>query len=193
MTTQMTPREIDTALAAAWHEIDKAWEHRGLVANSVFRWAEEERGIRSRYIRKGYVPSLPISEARAELDKLVTAGDERSIMRGKRPSEALAKLDEADARVQAARAVAEELERHYTGWSRFFVVTSSAGHVHASRNCRTTRSSTTFGWLPQLSGKSEAEAVQELGERLCSVCFPSAPIAWQGGTFTRAQAGKLAA
>lgn len=78
-------------------------------------------------------------------------------------------------------------------WNRFFLVTSSAGHVHSSMHCHTCKPTTTYGWLPQLSGKSEEEAVEQLGTVLCSVCFPSAPVAHTGGKITKAKAAKLAA
>lgn len=92
------------------------------------------------------------------------------------------------------------LEAEYNrrgGWSRFFLVTSSQGHIHsttACSTCHTYRSSASFGWLPEVSGKTEAEAVAAHGETLCSVCFPSAPVAWQTGKkITAAQAAKRVA
>lgn len=90
---------------------------------------------------------------------------------------------------------ADELEAVYDAqpWSRFFLVTSSAGHVHSSMHCHTCKQTTTYGWLPQLSGKSEAEAVEQLGTVLCSVCFPTAPVAHTDGKITKAKAAKLAA
>lgn len=81
-----------------------------------------------------------------------------------------------------------KLEELYTGWSRFFLVTSSNGHVHSSMHCSTCRPTTTYGWLPELSGSTEAEAVADLGSNLCSVCFPTAPVEHQGGKLTAAQA-----
>lgn len=69
-------------------------------------------------------------------------------------------------------------EKAYAGWRRFYLVTSSSGHVHSSERCCTChkgRQRTTFALVPYLSGKSEAEAVADLGPALCSVCFPSAP------------------
>lgn len=109
------------------------------------------------------------------------------------PAEAAAKLAE---KCDAAKVAAEEIrkfEEAYTGWSRFFVVTSSAGHIHSSRGCSTCRMTTTFGWLPELSGQTETEAVDEYGSVLCSVCFPSAPVEWQGGKLTKSAAAKAAA
>lgn len=70
-------------------------------------------------------------------------------------------------------------EKAYAGWSRFYLVTSSSGHVHRSTGCCTChkgRQRTRFALVPYLSGKSEAEAVEDLGPALCSVCFPTAPV-----------------
>src|SRR5690606_9099221 len=84
--------------------------------------------------------------------------------------------DEAMARVREAWEAVAEHEKRYTGWPRYFLVTSSAGHVHSSMKCSTCRPETTYAPVVDLSGASEAEAVEELGETLCSVCFPSAPV-----------------
>lgn len=109
-------------------------------------------------------------------------------------AEALAKL------VERETVLADLMEREaaaqaaYTGWSRFFVVTSSAGHVHSSTSCSTCRPTTMYGWLPELSGKDEATAVAELGPTLCTVCFPTAPVDWTAGKkLTAAQAARKAA
>jgi hypothetical protein len=72
--------------------------------------------------------------------------------------------------------------RRRGGWSRFFLVTNNNGHIHSSQSCSTCYWSTQFAWLPALSGKTEAEAVEDQGEILCSVCFPSAPVEWTNGT-----------
>jgi hypothetical protein len=88
-----------------------------------------------------------------------------------------------DAAVAAADAyLAIKLhERQYTGWQRYFLVTSSAGLVHRSVNCSTCnkgRQATTFALLPSCSGRSHEALVAALGPSLCSVCFPDAPVAW---------------
>jgi hypothetical protein len=99
------------------------------------------------------------------------------------------RLDQAEADWVAAvdhqLAVGRELHAHeanYTGWQRFWLVTSSAGRVHASMNCHTCnkgRSDTTFALLPELSGQIVDLLVAALGPVLCSVCFPDAPVEWQ--------------
>lgn len=65
------------------------------------------------------------------------------------------------------------------GWSRFFMV--PGGHIHSSMDCSTCNKNgnlTRFGWLPTLSGSTEAACVAEHGALLCTVCFPSAPVEW---------------
>lgn len=69
-------------------------------------------------------------------------------------------------------------EAEYTrrgGWSRFYLVQNNGGHIHSSQRCNTCYITTQFGWLPSVSGQTEAEAVAEFGAILCTVCFPSAP------------------
>jgi 8-oxo-dGTP pyrophosphatase MutT (NUDIX family)/GNAT superfamily N-acetyltransferase len=63
------------------------------------------------------------------------------------------------------------------GWSRFFLVPD--GHIHSSTACHSCRPTTPFSWLPNLSGKSEGEAVEQHGPHLCTHCFKSAPTEWK--------------
>jgi hypothetical protein len=63
-------------------------------------------------------------------------------------------------------------------WNRFFLVQNNGGHIHSSMSCSTCRYTTRFGWLPQISGQTEAEAVAAHGAILCTVCYPSAPTEW---------------
>lgn len=67
------------------------------------------------------------------------------------------------------------------GWSRFFLVTSSDGHIHRSTGCQTCTLATEFRWLPELSDETEADAVAAHGPLLCTICFPSAPVEWTIG------------
>ena len=84
-------------------------------------------------------------------------------------------------------------EEKYQGWSRFFLVTNTGGHIHSSMACSTCRPTTSFGWLPELSGLDEKAAVDAEGARLCSVCFPDAPVEWQEGYYAQQAAAKAAA
>lgn len=86
-------------------------------------------------------------------------------------------LVKAQAEAAESREQAEPLEAEYNAspWSRFFLVTNQNGHVHSSMHCSTTYPTTQWAWLPSLSGLTEDDAVAEYGEKMCTVCFPSAP------------------
>jgi hypothetical protein len=87
------------------------------------------------------------------------------------------KYDERKVELDAAQADYREKNSQYEGWSRFFLV--PAGHIHSSLSCSTCNKegkSTNFGWLPDLSGLAESDAVKEHGAILCTVCYPSAPV-----------------
>ena len=60
---------------------------------------------------------------------------------------------------------------NYNGWTRFFLVQ----HIHNTTHCSSFRMTTRIGWLPKVSGLTEAEAVKEYSATLCTICFPSAP------------------
>lgn len=86
-------------------------------------------------------------------------------------AEQIAKLNEQAEPLRVA-AVSYD-EAHYEGWNRFFLVK----HIHSSQRCSSFRWNTKIGWLPDVSGLTEAEAVAAHGETLCTICFPSAPVA----------------
>lgn len=100
----------------------------------------------------------------------------------KDPSDAnAARLADARSIRDSVADTVREHESHYTGWSRYFLVTSSSGHVHSSLACSTCYWDTRYAALPELSGLTDADAVAAYGEILCSVCFPDAPVAWTNG------------
>lgn len=104
-------------------------------------------------LKLSYVARSP--ERKAELESIVTQA-----------RAAIAILDET----------AEPLEAIFRAapWSRFFLV--DGGHLHRSRACSSLRWNTRIGWLPEYSGKSEAEIVELAGEACCTICYPSAPV-----------------
>ena len=90
-----------------------------------------------------------------------------------------ARLADARIAVTEANALIHELNAQYTGWTRFFIVRNSNGHVHSSTRCSSCNKmgrATDFGWLVDQAGKTEAEIIELAGEGACSVCFPSAPV-----------------
>lgn len=216
-TSENTPVEIDTALAEAWHAINKAEQQRGYSISSIMHEFGGKRTAlysrdRARYMGDprlvgGSLYERSLDEALTVARDLATGAGEidwsnvtdenrqakLAMSRANDAAEDLAKFDARQADVEAAHAAADAIEDLYQGWSRFFVVTSSPGHIHSSRHCSTCRVTTTYGWLPGLSGSTEAEAVAIHGPALCSVCYPSAPVEMVGGKLTKSQAEKAAA
>lgn len=193
-----TPREIDAALAALYNEMNRVQQRLDTSEYSALI----EAGAKFYYVGRRRVTDMKLADAEQILaaDIAAHADDDKygySLVRGgtsigniRRTVEALA---EYRATLAGLRAQMEELEQRYTGWSRFFLVTSSKGHIHSSMHCSTCRLTTTYGWLPELSGRTEADCVAEFGPALCSVCFPSAPVEWTQAEVTKAAATKAAA
>lgn len=80
-----------------------------------------------------------------------------------------------------AAAACRESEAIYNAapWARYWLVTSSDGHIHASRHCHTCNKGhapTGFALVPYLSGRPVEDAVADLGPALCTACYPSAPV-----------------
>jgi len=219
-TTTTYPRETDEALAAVWTRIYQQRRKLDSVAMSAKHLAGAEFYYRGRQrvtdMTAEQARAQLVADA-AELDAYKADhayteestdlqgkpytyhGTDWSEWNGRLPSHSadhaadlVARLDEARAELNASLAEADELEQRYTGWSRFFLVTSSKGHIHSSMHCSTCRPETIFGWLPKLSGKTEADAVAEHGPALCSVCFPTAPVEWTAEKITAARAARAA-
>lgn len=200
----MTPREIDTQLAEVWTQLYRARDRAVLNGMDLQRLAGAQFGYQG---KRRVAIGMSVDEARdivrAEVERMQEHAREHEGEPGlwlgwdgpiatydrSRAESALDSDFEIHDEIHRLRTRANELEDLYTGWSRFFLVTSSAGHVHSSMHCSTCRPETRFGWLPELSGQSEAEAVKDLGPTLCTVCFPTAPVKWtEGKKLTKAQA-----
>lgn len=200
--------DTDTTIAALYREKMNTRERLGLYYNTLQHLA----GAKWYYRGRRRVTDMKIDEAREivvdEIAKLQAHGEANKGESGRWISyegivqprdldhavKTIAKIDELLAKIEDLDEQMAPLEAVYAEnrWSRFFLVTSSPGHIHSSMYCSTCRFTTTYGWLPQLSGESEETAVAEHGPALCSVCFPSAPVAWQGGKITKATASAAA-
>lgn len=142
-------RKVDTEVARLWSEFHKVNDQIRPIRNRI------ESGEKSlaRYIR------LDLQIRAAEVRDEIAANEEL-----------IAALRKEAAPLREA-AIAYD-KANYKGWTRFFMVQ----HIHNSMNCSSFRSTTRVGWLPDVSGLTEAEAVAEHGSTLCTICFPSAPV-----------------
>lgn len=181
-----TPREIDETLCRLWRMKSELNYSKDVKRRNLWNKYTETKygkyGSRSVQVKK----SAKIGPWKVDLDEI----PQEAIV--DRFSDLLKLTDESDRTalegIEELSRFAEECddlifsidsEYQVRRWSRFFLVTSSSGHIHSSMCCSTCnkgRKATTFALLPELSGKDEKAAVDKLGPALCSVCFPSAPV-----------------
>lgn len=172
--TKWEPVGIDDELARIYGEsykaaaeMDAAEAHMASVAHrAAGRRSWDAKGIRK-------------SQIRAEIDALLAKHDTDPDQHTEAAVKAVRDYNDLVENYNSVLAAADPLEKEFDrrgGWSRAFLVVSSAGgHVHRSRSCSTCRPSTQFNWVTEFSDKPEAEIVEAAGERACTTCWPSAP------------------
>lgn len=176
-----TPREIDTRLAYLYGQAAQLKADRDHAATLAHR-ALEEKPMRVAGQRKSTWPTDD-DDAVIACAALVRDGFQQKSWLPD-PADVVKRYDAAETALELVAAEMATLNAEFVGrrgWSRFFQVTSSAGHVHSSMECSTCYLSTEYGWLPEWSGQSEDEALAALhkgAHMMCSVCFPNAPVAY---------------
>lgn len=185
--TKAQAKAHDAKLAEATNALRAAMDREDNAANDIHRAAGDKTGYYRgrRRATWGLTLDEAIATARRVADGQVDELDNRAAWNlrnaPQRASAALQAYETARSQVSAARATVEALDqvwRDHGRWSRFFIV--PGGHIHSSTACHTLHITTQIGWLPELSGESEAEAVAAYGTVLCSQphCFPTAPVEW---------------
>lgn len=173
-----TPVEIDTELARLHGELGTLDQRLTMVAKAAHSLNSEKP---VRHGRK-YVYDRNIDETLNEL-ALKLADDQFPSWDKGNVTDCINEYGDLSRKFDATQAQIQAIDVEYNGrpWSRFIAV--EGGHIHSSRFCEggTIRVTTRIGWHPELSGKSQAEAVDLLGELLCTHCFPDAPVAWTTG------------
>lgn len=92
-------------------------------------------------------------------------------------------------------AKADALQALYTGWTRYWHVTNTNGHIHTSTNCSSCFPDTQYGWRTDLSGLTPQEVVDREAYNACSVCMPIAPAEQRAArqAYTKAERERKAA
>lgn len=168
---EISQKSQDNAMAAAQLS----------AAIDSLHYGADDKQERRRFGR-GYIRVWGMNAIAAHAAVVAIAGDEAQP--GWKRREATDKLARYDVKVEAVKATSMalfEAEQKYLGWSRFYLVTNTGGHIHSSTSCSTCYPSTQYNWLTDLSGLTEKEAVDGYGPRICSVCYPSAPVEWTVG------------
>lgn len=90
-------------------------------------------------------------------------------------ADALAPLDVIEGELADMAAHLDRLAAEFDrrgGWTRYYRVDNSNGHVHKATSCRETYVTTQWNWPTQLSGADSAGVVAAAGALTCLTCFP---------------------
>jgi len=180
MTTHEQAVRIDTKLEELHLALQEASDKRHHHFEDL-HWAIEDRPtyIGRRQTWKLSVPELArIAQARVETDQ------DNDVRRGHgffaKKLAAIAEWAEPIARLEHEIA---ELDALYKAdpWQRFHPCQTGNPHIHAGWGCAGLKHNSILLWEPQLSGLEMADAVAKLGPKLCTHCFPSAPVEYTQG------------
>lgn len=176
--TAATPAEIDAQLASLHGDISEATRSLNAALDVIHEYVGDRKRGRAAYKLDH---DTAIAQASAKIEKAEADGD-RFYVHGQAEKAVRRVADMANV-ISTFEAECESIDMEYASrpWSRFIAVQD--GHIHSSKYCAggTIRATTQLGWHPELSGKTEAEAVAELGPLLCTHCFPTAPVEWTIG------------
>lgn len=182
--TTATPVEIDTKLAEIWIRIYAARARRDAAWKSVERRANWFLGRKMRASEHAEVMAQAAEFEGQDMASMAVADRRRATIAIDLVAAQIA-FEEACETVGEVERETRPYQDEYRSrpWSRFYLVTSSNGHIHSSDSCQTCGPRTQFVILADASGQTEAEAIAERDKRdsaalLCTVCFPNAPVKW---------------
>lgn len=182
MTQTIDPVQFDTELFAHYQEHAKGRQQlKTLFDFKIHPMAGDKQ--ESLGFGRGRRWGLGDEDALSLVQHLADEDDAYSRQLGASPSEIIARHDQIVAHMETlwnAIVDAEQVWQEHR-WTRWFPCLNADGHVHATmRGCPTVRWDTMMGWATELSGTPLETAIQMppvgLGPRLCSVCFPDAPV-----------------
>lgn len=189
-----TPIEFDTALYGVHIELAKAQNRLDMAFTVLHRTLGHTRKSRKDpWTVKQSVTAQPIYATDKDSLKLAIDMVDTINQEGTTPATYRTLSDDVDMVIKYALEVAElELEiNKYDeiyisrgGWSRYFSTEGTNFHFHDKLNCSSCHKNgikTRLNWNPELSGATEKEAVDKLGPRMCTICYPSAPVEWTNG------------
>src|SRR5688572_7153069 len=156
--TTATPAEIDTELARLHSICATLNTSRASIASTAHRI----NGERATYKGRTRVFTTPLDETLTEL-ALKLADDAIASHEVAKATECIERIAQLDKDLAATGAEIAALDAEYSRrpWSRFIAVQD--GHLHSGTRCAggTIRVTTQLGWHPELSGKTEAQAVAQ--------------------------------
>lgn len=179
-----TPVEIDTQMLREMS--DQMWA--GMKADRAMQWIKHEIASEDQYktwdtdkygvYRNAAGERMSYSFIMESVGTYVAQGNKRVIGYRDEYFTEMEKYGIASANLDAINA--EFGARG--GWSRYWLVVSSSGHIHRDMDCFTCNNGkepTSFALYPSLSGSTIEQAVAKLGAALCTHCFAEAPVEYR--------------
>lgn len=114
----------------------------------------------------------------AQLREMPPAG--REFYAGTTEAEQNDRIEQAEDRLAEIRHHFVTLNAEYTrrgGWRRYYLVEDGHLHYDVSSSRCSRIPSTTHYWMTEFSAQKPAEVIALAGERVCTTCFPEAPVA----------------
>lgn len=177
------PAEIDTRLAQLHGDIAEANRRLNIARDLVHEYVGDRKRGRGAYKLSHQEAIADATERVSDARKAAEAAGTALFHFHRDAEAALGRIMDMHDVLATLEAECDiiDAEYHSHPWSRFIAVQD--GHIHSGTSCAggTIRVTTQLGWHPELSGKTEAEAVDLLGPMLCTHCFPSAPVEWTVG------------
>lgn len=147
--TNASPAEIDSEISRIFTERVNIGVRVTRLRRSLGQAENKEAGYGTLYL------GPPAAELRAQIDAAMDAWQKLT--------DELAPLDREEAR--------------RGGWNRYYLVPN--GHLHndtAAWRCSRIPATDHY-WMTEFSGLDVDEVIAQAGERVCTTCFPDAPVA----------------
>lgn len=159
-----TPVEVDTVLSKLWNAKSMKRQERQGLENQVKRHLQA-------------VGKVDYLDHRGRPTEMLDYLRRSWTMTAQQMIENCDQIPAIDVAIQWILNAIQPLEAEFDSrpWSRYFLVQNLGGHVHRERHCGTCYSTTSYGWLIELSGCDESQMIVDYGESACTVCFPDAP------------------
>ena len=169
--SNQTPVDIDTKLADLYTERARAAASVDNAVKGILTVVQPNHWSRN---VQTMTNKEALDEANLQIEDPATASHVVSSLNGY-----LARVHSGNEKVDMVDAEIDSLDTEFKrrgGWTRAFLVSNVNGHVHRSMNCSTCYDTTQYVWMTDYSGGTEEAVVEDGGDRICTVCYPSAPV-----------------
>lgn len=155
----MTPVEVDNILVAAMLEESKAEAVLERNEKAIKTWGKK--------VEEFSDPKLLADDADFWNRRLLDYKGRIETARGE--------VEATLPKLAAAKKVISACDAEYNSrpWQRYWLTQNANGHLHKSQSCSTLYPTTVLAFIPDVSGFSNDEIIENVGETACDICFPN--------------------